>query len=358
MHRSSRWSLTSAIAAVGLASALVACHDSSGPRVVQPVSPFVERKLVADAAGAGATTVDPNLTNPWGIVFNTGTALWVANNYSGTSTVYDTAGVKSALTVTIPPNVGATLGTPTGEVFNATTGFVIPGGTAVAHFIFADSDGTIAAWSSGASAVTVANRSSIGAVYKGLAIWTNGSATFLYATDFRHNAVDVFDASYNYVKSFTDSTVAAGYAPFGIQNIGGNLYVSFAKRLAPDSVLDAAGAGNGYVDVFNFDGSLARRFVSNGSLNSPWGMALAPAGFGAFGGDILVGNFGDGRIGAYSPADGSFAGFVGDTTSTPLAIDGLWGLTFGNGLSAGKLYFSSGPGGGIHGLLGMLTPKP
>jgi uncharacterized protein (TIGR03118 family) len=358
MNRSSRWSLTSAVVAVGLASALVACHDSSGPRVVQTVSPFVETNFVADAAAGGAAITDANLTNPWGIVFNTTTSLWVANNYSGTSTVYnDSTGTKSALTVTIPSHAGATGGKPTGIVFNATTGFVIPGGVA-AKFIFADSDGTIAAWSSGATAVIVADRSSIGAVYKGLAIWTNGTAKFLYATDFRHNAVNVFDSSYTYVKSFTDSTMAAGYAPFGIQNIGGNLYVTFAKRLAPDSVLDQAGAGNGFVDVFNFDGSLAKHFASNGSLNSPWGMALAPTGFGAFGGDILVGNFGDGRIGAYSAANGSFAGFVGDTTSTPLAIDGLWGLTFGNGQFAGKLFFSAGPSGGLHGLLGTLTPKP
>jgi uncharacterized protein (TIGR03118 family) len=358
MNRSSSWSLTPAIAAVGLASVLVACHDSSAPRVAQTVSPFVETNFVADAAAGGAAIIDPNLTNPWGIVFNATTSLWVANNYSGTSTVYnDSTGTKSALTVTIPSHAGATGGTPTGIVFNATTGFVIPGGVA-AKFIFAGTDGTIAAWSGGATAVIVADRSSAGAVYKGLAIWTNGTSTFLYATNFRHNAVDVFDASYNYVKSFTDSTITGGYAPFGIQNIGGNLYVSFAKRLAPDSVLDQAGAGNGFVDVFNFDGSLAKRFVSNGALNSPWGMALAPAGFGAFGGDILVGNFGDGRIGAYSPADGSLAGVIGDTTSTPLAIGGLWGLTFGNGTRAGNLYFSSGPGGGLHGLLGVLTPKP
>jgi uncharacterized protein (TIGR03118 family) len=343
--------------AVVCASALVACHDSSGPGSNNAVSPFIETKLIADNAAGGARVTDASLVNPWGIAFNATGIMWIADNGSGNSTVYDTAGTKQALVVSVPSKLGVSGGTPTGIVVNTTTDFVIPAST-VAHWIFANMDGTIAAWSTGAAAHIVADRSSTGAVYKGLALGANGSANFLYAANFGKNSIDVFDATYTYVKSFTDSTMAAGYAPFGIANIGGQLYVTYALRATGDSTRDQAGAGHGYVDIFNTDGTRAKRLVSNGALNSPWGVALAPTSFGAFGGDVLVGNFGDGRINAYLPADGTFVGTVGDSTKTAISIDGLWGLTFGPGAASGELYFTSGPGSEAHGLVGFLTPKP
>jgi uncharacterized protein (TIGR03118 family) len=336
---------------------LGACHDSSGPAASSAVSPFVERKLIADNAAAGATVTDASVVNPWGIAFNSTGIMWISDNGSATSTIYDTAGTKQALVVTIPSKLGASGGTPTGIVFNTTTDFVIPAATA-AHWIFANTDGTIAAWSTGTAAHIVADRSANGAVYTGLALAANGSANFLYAADFGKSTVDVFDATYTYVKSFTDSTMAAGYAPFGIASIGGKLYVTYALHVTGDSTHDQPGAGHGFVDVFNVDGSLSKRLISNGALNSPWGVALAPASFGAFGSDLLVGNFGDGHINAYMASDGTFVGAVGDSTSQALSIDGLWGLTFGPGAASGELYFTSGPGGGAHGLIGILTPKP
>ena len=339
------------------ALALAACNkDSSGPTTNKTVSPFVERKLVADNSGAGASVTDANLVNPWGLAFNATSTMWVSDNGTGLSTVYDTAGTKAALVVSVASKLGAAGGTPTGVVFNGTTDFVIPSSTA-AHWIFANKDGTIAAWAAGTGTTIVANRSSNGAVYTGLALAANASANFLYAANFGKNSIDVFDANYAYVKSFTDSTVAAGYAPFGIAAIGGQLYVTYALRATGDSTHDQAGAGHGYVDIFNADGTLAKRLVSNGSLNSPWGVALAPASFGAFGSDVLVGNFGDGHINAYRPADGTLVGAVADTTDTVISIDGLWALTFGPGSASGNLYFTSGPSAGAHGLIGILTPK-
>ena len=175
-----------------------------------------------------------------------------------------------------------------------------------ALFIFAGEDGTIAAWnaSTTTNAMVVANRTTANAVYKGIAIASNSGASFLYLTDFKNNHIDVFDRSFQFVKSFTDPNVPAGYAPFGIANIGGQLFVTFAKQLGPDNEDDDPGVGNGFVDVFNSDGSLSKRFASNGRLNSPWAIAQAPSGFGPFSGAILVGNFGDGTIGAYDPTTG------------------------------------------------------
>jgi uncharacterized protein (TIGR03118 family) len=167
----------------------------------------------------------------------------------------------------------------------------------------------------------------------------------------------MFDAAIAFVRSFTDPNIPAGFAPFGITNIGGRLYVSYAKQLAPGNVDDEAGVGNGFVDIFNPDGTLSGRFVSNGNLNSPWGMAVAPAGFGRFAGAILVGNFGDGRIGAYDPNSGAFLGSLADINALPLVIDGLWGLTFGPNAGSTTLYFASGPNDEAHGLVGTITPR-
>jgi uncharacterized protein (TIGR03118 family) len=340
----------------GVTAALVACSDNSTTTPTLS-SAYVETKLVSDVSTLGAKTVDPNLANPWGLAFNPTGILWVSDNHSHKSTLYDGTGTKLALVVTIPSAKGATDGSPTGIVFNSTTDFVIPGGSK-ASFIFAGEDGTIAAWSGGPNAVIVADRSSNDAVYKGLAMAPNGGANFLYATNFKKNEVDVFDKTFKFVSSFTDKTVPAGFAPFGIHAIGGQLYVTFAKQKAPDNEDDQAGAGNGYVDVFNADGTMVKRLVSKGNLNSPWAVVTAPANFGSAAGDLLIGNFGDGRIGAYDATTGAFRGFLHDSTSTPITIPGLWDLTFGVGSApATTLFFSAGPNDENDGLLGTLTAK-
>ena len=319
-------------------------------------SGFVQTNLVSDIHAGGADLIDPNLVNAWGLAFNPNGILWVSNNGSGTSTLYNEAGIKQSLVVNVPAADGSPNGAPTGLIFNPTSDFVIPSST-TAHFIFAGEDGTIAAWSGGTSAMIVSDRSGTGAVYKSIAMASNGGANFLYVTNFKQNEVDVFDASFNFVKSFTDPGVPAGFAPFGIHTIGGNLYVTFAKQKGPDNEDDEAGVGNGYVDVFSPDGTMIKRFASTGSLNSPWAVVLAPVGFGPVAGDILIGNFGDGLIGAYDPATGNFVGFLNGKNHQPLTIDGLWDLTFGPGAGAGTLYFSAGPADESHGLLGTLTPK-
>jgi uncharacterized protein (TIGR03118 family) len=343
----------------GLAVSLAAC---SGDDVTTPVLPsaYDEAKLVADVASLGATNVDASLVNAWGLAFNaSGSVLWVSNNGTGTSTLYNsTTGAKNALVVAIPKAGAPAGGKPTGQVFNpVATDFLLPSG-AKASFIFSNEDGTIAGWSSGAAAVIAADRSSNGAVYKGLALATNAGAAFLYATNFAKNSVDVFDKTFKYVSSFTDTSLPAGYAPFGIHTIGGQLWVTFAKQGPAGTTDDVAGAGFGYVDVFNPDGTRVKRFVSNGRLNSPWGVALAPAGFGSAAGNILIGNFGDGKIGAYDVTTGAFRGYLHDSTNAPLVIDGLWDLQFGIGTSlATTLFFSAGPNGETHGLIGTLTAK-
>jgi uncharacterized protein (TIGR03118 family) len=358
MHRSvARFSAS--LGAVAAVAALAGCGDKVNPNVVVAVaaSTFQQTNLVADVASFGALTVDPSLVNPWGLAFGSTGILWVANNGTGTSTLYAQDGAKQPLTVAIPSATTGQAGKPTGTIFNSTSDFVIPGAGA-AVFIFAGEDGTIAAWNAtlGTTASLVANRSAAGAVYKGIAMASNGGANFLYLTNFKGNSVDVFDASYNFVRGFTDGTIPAGFAPFGIQNINGNLYVTYAKQLAPDNEDDQAGPGNGFVDVFAPDGTLIRRFASNGSLNSPWGIAVAPAGFGTFAGDILIGNFGDGLIGAYDPNTGALIDILRAPGGAQITLPGLWALVFAPGGST-TLYFSSGPNDEAHGLVGTLTPR-
>jgi uncharacterized protein (TIGR03118 family) len=354
-HFSSSWGKW-ALAVAGVTPLFAACSNNTSTNIA--AEEYVETKLVADSSSLGAATVDSALKNAWGMAFGPTGILWVSNNHSGTSTLYDTTGAKRSLVVTIPSSTTTTGGAPTGIVYNPTSDFVIPG-AGKALFIFAVEDGVLSAWNAttGTAAQRVADRSANAAVYKGLALAANGAANFLFATNFKQNGVEVFDASFQFVKSFTDSSVPAGYAPFGIQAKGSQLYVTFAKQLGPDNQDDQPGVGNGYVDIFNPDGSVARRFAARGTLNSPWAVALAPTGYGAFSHDLLVGNFGDGRIGAYDPSTGSFVDFLRDAAGAPIAIDGLWGLTFGPGADSTALFFTAGPSGESHGLLGRLMPK-
>ena len=315
---------------VAPAQSTVASEKSADNTVKQEsIEGYVQTRLVSDLARYHANIIDPNLVNPWGLAFGPTGILWVANNGTGTSTLYNAAGAKQGLVVTIP-GAGDPPSAPTGVIFNPTSSFVIPSSTS-AKFIFAGEDGTITAWNGGTHAVVVADRSGFDAVYKGIAMAQSHDVKYLYLTNFKQNRVDVFNSSWGFVKSFTDPAIPGEYAPFGIHTIGGKLYVTFAKQAPPDKEDDDPGVGRGFVDVFNPDGSLLRRFASRGTLNSPWAVVQAPAGFGPFSGDILVGNFGDGYIGAYDPGTGHFLGFLKGKEGKAISIDGLWDLTLDRG---------------------------
>ena len=324
------------------------------------------KNLVSDGI-VPAVTIDPNLINPWGISYAPTGPFWVSDNNAGVSTLYNGAGTKLGLTVAIPPPAGGSgAGTSTGQVFNGGTGFRVSSGgnTGVARFIFATEDGTISGWSPGVDfthAILGVDNSASGAVYKGLAIGSTGGASYLYAANFNSGKLEQYDSNFNLVKSFTDPGVAAGYAPFNVQNLGGELYVTFALQNGAKHD-DVSGAGHGYVDVFNLDGTFNRRLVSlGGSINSPWGLDIAPSGFGAFAGDLLVGNFGDGTINAFDPVSGAFKGSVLGFNAQPIVLGDLWGIINGNGANAGSkdsVYFAAGVLNEAHGLFGSITLVP
>jgi uncharacterized protein (TIGR03118 family) len=340
-----------------------------------PSAGFIQTNLVSDVPGMAPTT-DPNLKNPWGLASSTGSPVWVSDNNSGFSTLYNGQGNIVPLVVTIPAGAAdaGTPGSPTGAVFNSTNEFQVTqnGVTGPARFLFASEDGTIAGWNPNVNltqAVTVVDNSdphnpNHSQVYKGLTtgVLPDGT-TLLYATDFRHDKVDVFGPDFNQIHGiygFVDPGIPPGYAPFGIQNINNQIYVTYAKQDAAKHD-DVAGPGFGYVDVFSTTGDLQQRLVSQGPLNAPWGLAQAPAGWGNFGGDILVGNLGNGWINAFNPTTGHYDGALTDPNGNPIAIDGLWGLRFGNGKGSGStnaLIFSAGINGQQDGLLGTLTPSP
>ena len=325
---------------------------------------YQQTNLVSDLTGLAQFT-DSNLVNPWGLVHGPTTPWWVADNGTGVSTLYTGQGVKVPLTVTIPVPTGSPAGTtaaPTGVIFNGNGGFnVSENGTSFSSlFIFDTEDGTISGWNPNfvdrTHAILAVDRSNVGkgAVYKGLAIGSNSSGTFIFATNFRFGTVEMFDSNFKLVRSFTDHRLPQSFAPFGIQNIGGNLYVTFAKQDAAKHD-DVAGPGRGFVDVFDTNGNLIRRLIARGSLNSPWGLALAPANFGQFSNDLLVGNFGDGHINVFDPNTGAALGSLQNSGGFPIQIDGLWSLQFGNGAAAGatnELFFTAGIDGEAHGLFG------
>jgi len=354
-----RW--VSVGAALGVAALIVAgCSGGSGGTGVaitnQAVNPVV---LVSDQAVAGATT-DTQLANAWGIAFNPAGLVWVADNRTGLATVYDgSKPPKNVLTVTIPPPAGGAGPTaPTGQVFNATADFRGD------QFIFDSEDGTIAGWqqSLGTTAALRVDKSAGGAVYKGLAMGTTAAGNFLYAANFNTGAVDVFDRNYAPVAipgGFTDPSLPAGFAPFNVQNIGGNLYVTYARQNAVKHD-DFPGPGNGFIDIFNPSGTLLRRFASGGLLNSPWGIVQAPGDYGKIAQSILVGNFGDGQITVFN-GTGVALFQLKDVTGNVLSLPGLWGLSFGNDTVAGahnQLFFSSGPNGEVNGRFGRLDALP
>lgn len=336
-----------------------------------PGGSYLQTNIVSDVTGTAHVT-DPKLINPWGIVAGPGTPFWIADNNAGVSTLYTGTGTSLAgapASVAIPAPAGSAVnaaGAPTGVVFNGSPDFTVHQGIASGPslFVFATEDGTIAGWSpmaNPASAIIAADNSAQGAVYKGLAIATDGSQAKLFAANFRENTIDVFDSSFqriNKAGSFSDSMIPAGFAPFNVANLGGKLYVTYAKQNDAKHD-DVAGAGNGYVDIYELNGTLVKRLISGGRLDSPWGLVLAPTGFGKFGNDLLVGNFGDGKINAFDPTSGKFRGSLDDQRGNALQIEGLWGLAFGNGANTGgpnTLFFTAGIGGEKHGLVGSLQP--
>lgn len=323
---------------------------------------YQQHNLVSDIPGLADQT-DSNLTNPWGIAMSSTSPFWISNNHSGTATVYDGQGKAASIIVTVPaPPKGAPPASPTGQVFNDTGAFAISGKSAL--FIFATEDGTISGWNPGAdakNAVILVDNSASGAVYKGLALANTTNGPMLFAANFNAGTVDVFDgnlARFNTPGGFVDPNLPAGFAPFNILRAGQKLYVTYAMQNG-EKHDDVAGAGNGFIDVFDFNGNLLGNLASNGALNSPWGLVLAPSNFGDFSNALLVGNFGDGVINAYDPCSGGWLGTLQDADGKNILNPGLWALVFGNGRGAGDavtLYFTAGiPGGGQvedHGLFG------
>ena len=320
------------------------------------------RKLVSDVPGAAAS-VDPNLVNAWGLAAGPTTPWWVADNGANVSTLYDGNGATIPLVVNVN-------GAPTGTVFNGSADFVVShdGASGPSLFLFSTEEGKIRGWNPGVTppapstrSFVVANRSYRDANYKGLAISSSPQGNLLYATDFHNGRVDVFDAQLHVVLkgSFVDPHLPDGYGPFGIQALGGYIFVTYAKQDA-DAGDEVAGAGLGFVDMYSTQGAFLGRVASRHSLNAPWGLAWAPEGFGKFSGDLLIGNFGDGRIHAYEPQSGGGSlhrGVVRGKNSNIIEIDGLWAIAFGNDGAAGpstSLYFTAGPDDEEHGLFGRI----
>jgi uncharacterized protein (TIGR03118 family) len=343
------------------------------------VTTYRQINLVSDQAGK-APLMDPDLVNAWGLAASPGTnakpgsPLWVADNGSDKATLY-AAGSTANTVSKVPLTVNVTGAAPTGQVFNADpNAFIVSdshGNSGPSLFLFDTENGTIDGWApnvnpngTNPSTVTeVARDNGANAVYKGLAEATVSGKSFLYATNFRSGRVEAYDSTFTPVEMpdglFVDPGLPAGYGPFGIAEIKGMLYVTFAKQ---DATLhdDVAGPGHGFVDIFTNTGAFVRRLVTRGALNSPWGLALAPRSFGMFGGDLLVGNFGNGTINVYNAKNGASLGQLRRHNGLPIVIDGLWGLRFGNGNAAktNELVFSAGPNEESHGLLGKIVVNP
>ena len=337
-------------AVVGMALLSASAHAA--------VQVSVTNLVTDDPAAHAAQITDPGLVNAWGISYGPSGPFWVSSNGAGTSTLYSVnpltqATSKVGLTVTIPGT-----GSVTGQVFN-------PGGLtqfAGNPFLFVSEDGTVSGWR-GALGTAAEPLGSLSAIYKGAALASVNGNSYLYAADFHGGGVNVFKGNVSapvLSGNFQDPTLPSGYGAFNVQALGGSLYVAYAKQ-NPNSPDEVAGAGLGYVDRFDLQGHFVGRVASGGALNAPWGLAIAPDSFGAWSGALLVGNFGDGHIGAYDRATNTFLGQVSGANGQALSIDGLWALSVGNGHSAGSvhsLYFTAGPDGESHGLFGVMQAVP
>jgi uncharacterized protein (TIGR03118 family) len=375
---------TVALGGIGTAclGIVVACGGGGNRSTSASGTMFADTALVANKAEviASAATIDANLQNPWGLAVAPGLPFWISDNNSNLTTLYSGAGVQETQAVTgsaqtgiaIPASAAGVQSNPTGQVFNGTGGFLIPTskGQESALFILDGEGGLISAWAqdSGATAVTAYDDGILNggnhAVYKGLAIGTVSGATFLYATDLHNNKVDVFDTNFSKPAAmqgkFVDPNLPSGFVPFGITALNGQLYVTFAKQ---DSAMhdEITGAGLGYVDIFDFSGNLISQLASGGPLNAPWGVAIAPTGFGSLAGDVLIGNFGDGTINIFSPNGTSLATSKGALTASngqPLTFPGLWALAFGNGdpdKPISTLFYTAGFASQTDGVFGSIT---
>ena len=353
------------VVACGAAIAtLVSCGGSSGSNNSNPPiqSSFTVTALVSDGVVPAAHT-DANLKNPWGVAFNPKGFVWVADNGTNVATLYDGNGVPQSLVVTIPDGKNGSA-SPTGIVFNGTQSFTVSenGKSGVAAFVFTGEGGTITAWAPAVgptNAFVMYDDGTGGAVYKGLALAAMNGNNFLYATDFHNNKIDVFDTNFTKVAmpgAFTDPAMPVGFAPFGIQAIGSNLFVTYAMQ---DAVKhdDVAGAGLGMVDVYDTAGNLKQRFATGGSLNAPWSIAQAPGNFGSMSGAILIGNFGDGTINAFNASSGQSMGPLTGPNGSPIVEHGAWGIAFGNDLSnqpSNTLFFAAGPNDEADGVYGRI----
>ncbi|MDB5403928.1 MAG: hypothetical protein JWQ55_5946 [Rhodopila sp.] len=341
---------------------------------------FTVNNLVGSDPTVGAAQTDPNLLNPWGLSESPTSPFWISENGSGLTSIYSatpagvTTNVIPPITIAVPPGQTPGTASPTGQVFNsfASTGaFTLHDGSP-ATFLFATEDGTISGWNAGAGtqsiiAVNEADNPAagdealgLGAVYKGLAIGNSDNGPVLFAANFRHGTVDTYDKNFNLTNSFTDPNLPKGFAPFNVQVLDGKLFVTFAQQNDTKHD-DVAGAGNGFVDEFDLNGHLLQRVASQGPLDSPWGLAIAPQSFGRLAGDLLVGNFGDGTIDAFNLKNDHFAGKLSDANGKPIVIGDLWAIAPGNGASGGStntIYFTAGVHNEAQGLFGSVTPNP
>lgn len=326
--------------------------------------------LVSDVDGFNAQRIDPNLVNGWGLAL-TKSALWVSSNGPGMAVNYDAHGNQVHTPITIPARTSPTGGTPSGAVVNDSRDFVLNNGRP-AQLLFASEDGIISAWNDGPAAVRIAMSASSDAVYKGLAIAPLGGRSFVYATDFRGSKIDVYDGNFNPVGSppfkahaFVDQgspPIPSDYGPFGIAYLHGILFVTYAKHFPPENKDDFAGPGNGFISMFNPDGAFIGRFASNGTLNSPWGLTVSGPAFGPFSNALIVNNFGDGRLNAFSQ-NGDFLGQLQGSDGKPLVVDGIWSVLFPEPslhpmFNSNVLYFAAGPNDEGHGTFGYIQVQP
>ena len=305
--------------------------------------------LTSDLTGKAKHT-DPLLKNAWGLAYSPNAPFWISDEADGWSTLYDGMGNPQSLQVVIPPATGAGPGSPTGIVYNGSTEFKIDTWTSV--FLFATLDGTISGWSAFDPSTALIGAKTAGAVYTGLAITSKTSGNSLFAADAANNKVDIFDGNFNLTGSFTDPAIPSGFAPFGIQDIGGQLYVSFAST---------TGASGGYIDIFSETGTLIKHFTHGKPLNQPWGFAVAPANFGTFSKALLISNnTPTGSINAYNLTTGKLMGTLSNAAGKALSISGLWGIEFGGGSTSNgqknQLFFTAGPND-TDGYFGVITFK-
>jgi uncharacterized protein (TIGR03118 family) len=324
------------------------------PTASQAGTVYLQTNLASDIPGMAANT-DPNLKNPWGMSFAPTSPFWVSDQGTSHATLYNGSGTPQGLVVTTPPG-------PTGQVFNGTSSFLL-GPAQPAVFLFSSLSGTISGWNPGVSPTTavVEFTATDGAVYTGLA----SGPSNLYAADFKNAKIDVFDGTFaktTLAGTFTDPTLPAGFSPYNIQNVGGKLYVEYAL-VDPVTHKASKTANQGIVDVYDTNGNFLQRLAATSHLSSPWGITLAPANFGDFSNDILVGNFGDGTISAFDPVTGIFQGQLLDASNKPITNDSLWALNFrapASGFNPDALFFNAGINGEVDGLFGeiQVVPEP